>query len=44
MLSKSLLEANTIVFTGSCISVAFFTILLNGVTPIPADKNTAGFE
>ena len=29
---------------GSCLSVAYFNILLKGVTPIPPDRNTAGFE
>jgi hypothetical protein len=38
------LESNITIFIGSCLSVTYFIMLLNGVTPIPPDRNTAGFE
>lgn len=44
MLSWFRLESNMVIFTDSCLSVAYIIMLLKGVMPIPPDKNTAVFE
>src|ERR671918_2417624 len=44
MFSSFLLESNITILIGKRLSVAYFIMLLNGVTPMPPERNTTHLE